>query len=99
MSSVFLIFLIICGNGIQGEHIDDLTGTVPADNLMLVKGAAVRSNIPWKSIVDTLNLVFDEISFEMGFNGEKHDLILTPEGDKVKLFELIYFIFTKEASV
>ncbi len=40
---------------------------------------------------DTLNLVFDEISFEMGFNGEKHELILTPEGDKVKLFELVYF--------
>lgn len=39
----------------------------------------------------TLNLVFDVISFEMGFNGEKHELILTPEGDKVKLFELIYF--------
>ena len=40
---------------------------------------------------ETLNLVFDEISFEMGFNGKKHDLILTPEGDKVKLFELVYF--------
>ena len=40
---------------------------------------------------DTLNLVFDEISFEMGFNGEKHELILTPEGDEVKLFELVYF--------
>jgi len=40
---------------------------------------------------DTLNLVFDEISFELGFNGEKHELILTPEGDKVKLFELVYF--------
>ena len=39
---------------------------------------------------DTLNLVFDEISFEMGFNGEKYELILTPEGDKVKLFELVY---------
>ena len=38
-----------------------------------------------------LNQAFDEISFEMGFNGEKHELILTPEGDKVKLFELIYF--------
>ena len=38
-----------------------------------------------------LNQVFDEISFEMGFNGEKHELILTPEGDKVKLFELVYF--------
>ena len=40
---------------------------------------------------ETLNLVFDEISFEMGFNGEKYELILTPEGDKVKLFELCYF--------
>ena len=40
---------------------------------------------------ETLNLVFDEISFEMGFNSEKYELILTPEGDKVKLFELIYF--------
>ena len=40
---------------------------------------------------DTLNLVFDEISFELGFNGEKHELILTPEGDEVKLFELVYF--------
>ena len=38
-----------------------------------------------------LNQVFDEISFEMGFNGEKYELILTPEGDKIKLFELIYF--------
>ena len=40
---------------------------------------------------DTLNLVFDEISFELGFNGEKYELILTPEGDKVNLFELVYF--------
>ena len=39
----------------------------------------------------TLNLVFDEISFEMGVGSEKHELILTPEGDKVKLFELVYF--------
>ena len=38
-----------------------------------------------------LNQAFDEISFEMGFNGEKYELILTPEGDKVKLFELAYF--------
>ena len=40
---------------------------------------------------DTLNLVFDEISFEIGVGGEKYELILTPEGDKVKLFELVYF--------
>ena len=40
---------------------------------------------------EVLNLAFDEISFEMGFNGKKYELILTPEGDKVKLFELVYF--------
>lgn len=40
---------------------------------------------------DVLHLAFENISFEMGFNGEKHELILTPEGDKVKLFELVYF--------
>ncbi len=40
---------------------------------------------------ETLKLVFDEISFELGVGGEKHELILTPEGDKVKLFELVYF--------
>ena len=38
-----------------------------------------------------LNLAFEDISFEMGFNGRKPELILTPEGDKVKLFELVYF--------
>ena len=38
-----------------------------------------------------LNLAFDDIAFEMGFNGEKYELILTPEGDKVKLFEIVYF--------
>ncbi|WP_274952505.1 immunity protein Imm33 domain-containing protein [Angelakisella massiliensis] len=38
-----------------------------------------------------LRLAFDDISFEMGFNGEKYELILTPESDKVKLFELVYF--------
>ena len=42
---------------------------------------------------ETLNLVFDEISFEMGFNGEKYELILTPEGDKVKLLSLIHICF------
>lgn len=37
------------------------------------------------------NLAFFDISFEIGFNGEKYELIFTPEGDKVKLFELVYF--------
>ena len=37
------------------------------------------------------NLAFYDVSFEIGFNGEKYELIFTPEGDKVKLFELVYF--------
>ena len=45
----------------------------------------------WPEMEETLNLAFDEISFELGVGGEKHELILTPEGDKVKLFELVYF--------
>ncbi len=38
-----------------------------------------------------LGLAFADISFEMGYNGQKYELILTPEGNKVKLFELVYF--------
>ena len=38
-----------------------------------------------------LNLAFEQISFNLGFNGEKYELILTPEGDRLKLFELAYF--------
>lgn len=40
---------------------------------------------------EILNRVFDEISFEVGMGGEKYELILTSEGDKVRLFELCYF--------
>lgn len=34
---------------------------------------------------------FADVSFELGFNGKKYELILTPEGDRAKLFELVYF--------
>lgn len=34
---------------------------------------------------------FHDIAFELGFNGEKYELILTPEGNRAKLFELVYF--------
>lgn len=42
-------------------------------------------------IEEVLNLVFDQISFEIGINCGKYELILIPEGDKVKLFEIDYF--------
>lgn len=34
---------------------------------------------------------FADVCFELGFNGEKTELILTPEGDRAKLFQLVYF--------
>ncbi len=40
---------------------------------------------------EILHIAFADISFEMGYNGEKYELILTPEGNKVQLFELVYF--------
>ena len=55
------------------------------------QGPYPRAQRSWPKLEGALNQVFDEISFEMGVGGEKYELILTPEGDKVKLFELVYF--------
>lgn len=46
-----------------------------------------------------LRLAFEDVSFEVGFNGVKHELILTPEGNRMKLFELVYFRSHALASV
>lgn len=46
-----------------------------------------------------LKAVFANAAFELGFNGEKYELILTPEGDRAKLFELVYFQRHAPASV
>lgn len=40
---------------------------------------------------DILHIAFKDISFELGFNDEKYELILIPEGDLINLFELDYF--------
>lgn len=40
---------------------------------------------------EILQLAFDGVAFEMGVNGEKYELILSPEYNKVRLFELVYF--------
>lgn len=48
---------------------------------------------------EMLHIAFEDVCFEMGFNGEKYELILTPEGNKVKLFELVYFQRHAPASV
>ncbi len=38
-----------------------------------------------------LHLAFADVCFELGVSGEKYELILSPEGNKAKLFELVYF--------
>ena len=40
---------------------------------------------------DILETALKDVNFELGYNGEKYELILTPEGDKARLFELVYF--------
>lgn len=40
---------------------------------------------------DILHTAFTNIAFELGFNGEKYDLILSAEGYKGALFPIIYF--------
>lgn len=42
----------------------------------------------FRSIFD---IAFDDVAFEIGVNEHKHEVILSPQGDKVKLFELTYF--------
>lgn len=48
---------------------------------------------------DVLKLVFANPSFEIGFNGKKYELILSAEGNKARLFELVYFQRHAPASV
>lgn len=44
-----------------------------------------------ESVTEMLKPAFYDACFEMGFNGEKYELILSPNGDKSKLFQLVYF--------
>ena len=38
-----------------------------------------------------LELALDDPAFELGFNGQKHELVLCPNGDRTQLFVLAYF--------
>ncbi|MCI8422847.1 MAG: hypothetical protein HFF50_04835 [Lawsonibacter sp.] len=40
---------------------------------------------------ELLSPAFSDVAFELGHNGEKYELILTPEGDRTRLFQLAYF--------
>ena len=38
-----------------------------------------------------LKPAFDSVAFELGHNGQKYELVLTPEGDRTRLFQLACF--------
>ena len=40
---------------------------------------------------ELLSPAFADVAFELGHNGEKYELILVPEGDRARLFQLAYF--------
>ncbi len=40
---------------------------------------------------ELLSPAFADVAFELGHNGEKYELILIPEGDRTRLFQLAYF--------
>ncbi|NBI10719.1 tetratricopeptide repeat protein [Colidextribacter sp. OB.20] len=40
---------------------------------------------------ELLSPAFADVAFELGHNGEKYELILVPEGDRTRLFQLAYF--------
>lgn len=39
---------------------------------------------------EALNIICDDIAMEIGHNGEKYELILSPAGDKARLFPIYY---------
>lgn len=40
---------------------------------------------------ELLSPAFADVAFELGHNGEKYELILVPEGDRTRMFQLAYF--------
>lgn len=44
-----------------------------------------------KKCGNALRSALGDTAFELGFNGEKHELILSPEGLRSRLFPLVYF--------
>ena len=45
----------------------------------------------WRPSAGVLSAAFSDVSFELGYDGQKYELILTPEGERSRLFELVYF--------
>lgn len=73
--------IFLKGESLLRQKIDDMRNGVIKQNSDELVAACL----------ELLNPVFQDICFETGYNGEKHELILTAEGDKAKLFPLIYF--------
>lgn len=50
-----------------------------------------ESKVIMEKLDEFLSVAFEEVYAEVGFNGEKYDLILNLEGDWSRLFSLTYF--------
>ena len=54
-------------------------------------GKLEQGELLLKTCSQVLELAFCDPAFELGFNGEKYELILSPEGKRSALFPLVYF--------
>lgn len=68
-----------------------VSGEDPLRSLMDQPDRAAISEELVEACNQLLSIAFEDVSFELGKNGERYELILTPEGDKAKLFQLVYF--------
>ena len=67
--------------------------------LLDVKDRSTVENELLEKCFQILRIAFYDISFELGVNGEKYELILSPQGNRTRLFELVYFRQHAPASV
>lgn len=68
-----------------------LAGEGELRSLLDEKDRAAVSDRLVEACAKLLSPAFDSPAFELGHNGEKYELILSPEGDRTRLFQLAYF--------
>lgn len=68
-----------------------LAGEGELRTLMEQKDRAAVSEQLVARCSELLSPAFANPAFELGFNGKKYELILSPEGDRTRMFQLAYF--------
>ena len=77
-----------CAPGTE-TTVRDLFYNIPARKKFLKSNSTEERHIT--EVVSLISLAHPDVAFELGFNGEKYDLILSPEGKRTQLFPLVYF--------